>query len=214
MKSLTSLRENNNSEWVKLNKNLYEKAKNEVHKIAAELLAGISKFDIKIDSALESRKVVARLNRDVRFSKDKSPFKTNFGIWICPQETKRNEPAYYLHIEPDSSFLAVCYWNPDKMDLEAVRVSINQNWSKFLEIIENPEFSSTFEFKAEKILKKIPKGYLACKDSEKFLKLTSYEAAIPLADDMLFSEPVSNIVEKFEKGYPLICFFRGTQSID
>ncbi len=106
LKFLAALKENNNKEWFDENRKAYELAKNDFLEFTNQLINGISKFDDAIFKAnLEPKKCISRLNRDVRFSNDKSPYKTNFFAMINQGGKKSNLVCYYMQLQPGNSFI-------------------------------------------------------------------------------------------------------------
>src|SRR5690606_37874048 len=101
------------------NKKRYLAAKDSMERLSEELIHGIIRFDPLL-SDVDPKKCLFRIYRDVRFSKDKSPYKTHFGLWFSPQGKKSGGPGYYLHIAPSSSFLAAGYWLPPSDHLKAI----------------------------------------------------------------------------------------------
>ena len=133
---LKSLKINNNREWFHTNKPLYQTAIKEMESLVDTLIPAIARFDpsVKHISAKES---LFRIFRDVRFSKDKSPYKTNFGAWISKDGRKGWGPGYYLHLEPGASFLAVGVYMPDADALKKIRQEILYNIDEFKRILNS-----------------------------------------------------------------------------
>jgi len=102
---LKKIKKNNNRDWFLKNKPVYEEAKQEFEKVIADILVKSIQFDKKL-AGLEAKKTLFRINRDVRFSKDKSPYKTNFGAFINSGGKNSPLPGYYLHVEPGKAFIA------------------------------------------------------------------------------------------------------------
>src|SRR5476649_1773597 len=103
---LSQLAENNNREWFLANKGHYEKARENVVDFAGGLLKLMHQVDPNIQEELDPKKCVMRIYRDIRFSKNKTPYKNNFGISIPTSGTKAGGAEYYLHIQPGKSFIA------------------------------------------------------------------------------------------------------------
>jgi uncharacterized protein (TIGR02453 family) len=172
---LEQLKENNNREWFQENKAWYEEAKQNVEQFTEEVLSVIKETDQAIPSHLTAKKCILRIYRDIRFSKNKTPYKTNFGISISSGGKATGTPGYYLHIEPNKSFIAGGYWAPEASDLKAMRQEIDYNTSDFLKIIESKEFKDYFGgLEREDTLKFAPKGYDADHPHIALLKLKSF----------------------------------------
>ena len=133
---LKDVKQNNNREWFKANKGLYEGAKQEMESLINTLIPGIAKFDpsVKFVTAKDS---LFRIFRDVRFAKDKSPYKINFGAWMSKLGRKSCGPGYYIHLQPGESFLAAGVYMPDPGELKKIRQEIVYNIDEFKKILED-----------------------------------------------------------------------------
>lgn len=157
---LKQLSKNNNKEWFDLNKNSYLQAKETFESIVQPTITAISKFDKQIDVNLEAKKCTFRIYKDVRFSKDKSPYKTNMGASINPGGKKSLLAGYYLHIEPGKSFLAGGVYMPEPEVLQAIRQEIDYNGDALLKILTATSFKKYFKgIDEDGKLKTVPKGY-------------------------------------------------------
>ena len=137
------------------------------------LILELNKMEPEIKN-IEPKDCVFRINRDIRFSKDKSPYKTNMGAYIAPGGKKSMKPGYYLHLEPGSSFAAGGLYMPPSPELKAVRTEIFENPEEYLSIVQNPEFVKIFgEVEGEK-LKTAPKGFPKEDKNIDLIKLKSY----------------------------------------
>jgi len=157
---LSQLRENNNREWFNENKAIYEEARGITETFINELIAGISQFDSSI-SSLEAKKAMFRIYRDIRFSKNKTPYKNSFGSYIAPNGRKSITAGYYLHLEPDASFLAGGMHSPQGEHLKKVRQEIMYNNEEFKSILNEKVFKDNFETLRGEKLKRPPKGFPA-----------------------------------------------------
>ena len=121
---LKKLTKNNNKEWFDKNRSVYEDAKLEVKALVQQTIEKIATFDPSIAS-LEPKDCMFRINRDVRFSKDKSPYKNNMGFMIAPGGKKSIKGCYYVHIEPGNCFVAGGIWVPMPEQLKSIRQEID-----------------------------------------------------------------------------------------
>jgi uncharacterized protein (TIGR02453 family) len=201
---------NNNREWFAENKPKYEEARENVLELVEVLIQELSKIDPLISADLDPKKSLMRIYRDVRFSKNKDPYKTNFGIWFSAVKAKGvNEPGYYLHIQPGNCFLAGGYWMPDAPHLKLIRQEIDYNTNDFKEIINAPQFKKVFKLGTSNALKNAPKGYDPDDPNIEFLKLKSFEAVRNLKDEEFYSADIVNkLVSSFKIIYPLVAFLR------
>ena len=134
LRFLRKLKKNNNKPWFEANRNGYTEAKQEVETFLEGLIASYGKTDDAI-SRLTPKDCMFRINRDVRFSKDKSPYKTNFGAFINPGGKKSTLAGYYLHIEPGASFAGGGLWMPMPAELAKIRQEIDYNLPEFTAIL-------------------------------------------------------------------------------
>lgn len=205
---LTDLIEHNDRDWFQENKHLYENAKQNVEDFANSILEEIRKTDKTIPEELTAKKCVMRIYRDVRFSKDKSPYKNNFGIGISPKGKGGDGAGYYIHIQPGKSFVAGGYWMPQSDHLKSIRQEIDYNANDFLKIIESKEFKNYFEGLDEgEKLKTSPKGYEADHPYIELLKLKSFTVTHSLSDkELASSTAVNSVVEGLKTMSPFISF--------
>lgn len=170
---LEDLRENNNREWFRDNKTRYEAALENVKDYVEALIIALSTLDPHIDTEIQASRCLFRIYRDIRFSKDKTPYKTWFAAGISREGRKLAGPEYYLHIEPGKHFLAVGYWRPEKHHLTAIRQEIDYNYTEFVDALREggwlPDDLST-----EDKLKRAPLGYPEDDPHIEILKLKSF----------------------------------------
>ncbi|MBC7695691.1 MAG: DUF2461 domain-containing protein [Burkholderiales bacterium] len=158
-KFLKQLAKNNQKEWFDANRKTYEACKAEFESIVKSVIDKCSVFDKEI-AGLEAKKCLFRINRDVRFSKDKSPYKTNMGASISPGGKKEMGVGYYIHIEPGKSFLAGGAYMPEPDALANIRQEIDYNTADFKKIVNAKDFKTYFkDLSQEGKLKLAPKGY-------------------------------------------------------
>ncbi|MCX6310683.1 MAG: DUF2461 domain-containing protein, partial [Bacteroidetes bacterium] len=162
-------------DWFEKNKNNYLTAKDDVEKNIDDILTGIRTFDKRIKSEITAKKCMFRIYRDVRFSKDKRPYKTNLGAGINPAGKKDFSPGYYIHIEPGNSFVAGGMWMPPAPELAKIRQEIDYNFKEFSKIINDKNFKKVFgELDQDDKLVNVPKGYPKDHKALEFLKLKSF----------------------------------------
>ncbi len=206
---LTKVAQNNNREWFALHKEEYETARENVLEFVKVLIPEIAKIDPLISAESDPKKVLMRIYRDVRFSKNKDPYKTNFGMWFSAKSKGGNEPGYYLHFQPGNSFIAGGYWMPEAPHLKLIRQEIDYNIGDFLKIIKEKTFAKNFQLNTDNTLKNAPKGYDPADPNIEYLKLKSFEVVKKLEDEAVFN---SGIVEKLKNYYeiihPLVAFLR------
>ena len=206
---LSKLAQNNNREWFEKNRKEYILAKTNVETFLDELIVELGKVDPLLAS-LEGKKALFRINRDVRFSKNKAPYKTNFGASLSPGGRKSPLPGLYIHIEPNEAFLAGGVWMPEPSVLAAIRQEIDYNLDDFEKIIKSKKFKATFgTLSQEDKLVNVPKGYPKDAASAEYLKLKSYIAMTKLTTTEILSKSfVKKCVETYKVLYPFNQFIR------
>lgn len=200
---------NNNREWFAENKERYEVAKTDVLAFVDQLIPQLAAVDPEFSIDTQSKKCLMRIYRDVRFSKNKDPYKTNFGISFAVKGKGVNEPGYYLHIQPGACFFAAGFWMPEAADLKKIREEIDYNTSELLDIINAKSFKGIYQLSQEDKLKKAPKGYDVDHPQIELLKLKSFTVSLPI-EDQEFLKPgiVNKLKTAFESVYPFIVFLR------
>lgn len=155
---LKELALNNNREWFQVNRKKYEDAKADIEKLVGELIQEISLFQDL--GNLQVKDCLFRINRDIRFSKNKDPYKNNMGAGIGPGGKSAGKIDYYLHIQPDGqSFLGGGMWSPLPEQLAKYRQEIDYNAQELKTIISNGTFREYFPEMHGEVLKTTPKGY-------------------------------------------------------
>ncbi|MCU0357420.1 MAG: DUF2461 domain-containing protein [Cyclobacteriaceae bacterium] len=159
LKFLKDLTKNNNRDWFEKNKARYVEAKNAFEVFLEEFHRELVLIDESL-AGLNPRKQAFRIYRDVRFSKDKRPYKINMGAGFSPGGKMMQEPGYYIHIEPGNCFVASGLYQPDPENLAKVRQEIDYNADAFLHILKNKSFRKYFDGLDDfDRVKTAPKGY-------------------------------------------------------
>ncbi len=206
---LKLLRENNNREWFAENKHLYEEAKSDLFVLIAKLIEALSTIDPHYASDTEPKKALMRIYRDVRFSKNKDPYKQNYGIAFDVKGYGPKTPSYYLHIQPGNCFFGVGFWQPEAQVLKMIREEIDYNAAEFLSIIEAADFKEIYKLSQEDQLKKAPKGYEIDHPQIEYLKLKSFIAVYDIDDEEFFKPSIVNKLKTaFENIQPFVLFLR------
>ena len=183
LKFLTALAKNNNREWFEKNKPTYISVKNDFDQFIAAFLVELAQIDESL-AALNPKKLGFRIYRDVRFSKNKSPYKTNMGAGFSAGGKMEQEPGYYLHLQPgNNSFLAGGMYMPEADKLGKIRQEIDYNTDGFLSIINGKAFKKLFPQLGDfDKLKTAPKGYAKDHPQIEFLKHKSFIVSRPFTD--------------------------------
>ena len=200
---LKNLSKKNNREWFTENKDLYITSQQNVINVVEDLIEKIGEFDEEI-LKIDAKKSLFRIYRDVRFSKDKSPYKTNFGAGLGMGKGNKIS-GYYLHIEPGKSFLAGGVYQPENSVLKEIRKEISMNAKEFLEILEQDDFRNNFRgLSVEGKLQRVPNGFEKDDPMAEYLKLKNFIVIHPISNDALMDEKATkNIAEIFKSMKPL-----------
>lgn len=203
---LRNLSQNNNREWYHANKSIYNDAKLEFEHITEILLHEVSEFDNDL-AGLTPKDCIFRIFRDVRFSTNKLPYKTNFGTFLTRGGKKAGFAGYYLHIEPDNSFIAGGIYMPPSAVLKEIRNDIFEHIEEFKEIIHTPQLSDNFKPMSGDKLKNPPRGFPKEFPDVDLLKFKSYGFSKMKTDKELMEDGIlEEIVNSFKLLYPFIRF--------
>ncbi|GEP50487.1 TIGR02453 family protein [Flavobacterium noncentrifugens] len=185
LKFLDDLKKNNNRDWFLANKSRYESYKKEYYQLVQDFLDEIKPNDHMLDH-LEVKNCVFRVNRDIRFSNDKTPYKTHMGIWMSAGSKNTNLSGYYIHIENGASFIAAGLYWPDAPDLKKVRKEIAFFYDELEDIVDDKNFKSVFgALDRDNVLKTSPKDFEKDHPAIEFLKLKSFTASAKIDDKTL-----------------------------
>lgn len=156
---LKAIAKNNNREWFEKNKTKYLDSKKQFEDFLETLHKELLTFDESL-AGINPRKQAFRIYRDVRFSKDKRPYKVNMGAGFSAHGKMEQEPGYYIHIEPGKSFVAGGIYMPDAERLSKIRQEIDYNTGDFVKILKDKKFKKLFPSLDDfDKLKTAPKGY-------------------------------------------------------
>jgi uncharacterized protein (TIGR02453 family) len=204
---LEDLKKNNNRDWFLANKARYETYKKEYHKLIGEFLDAMKPKDKNLEM-LEVKNCTFRINRDIRFSKDKSPYKSHMGIWMNTNPSGVNAPGYYIHIEKGASFLAGGFYSPEAHELKKIRKEIAFFYEDLEEIVDDKNFRKHFSgLDKNNTLKTAPKDFEKDHPAIEFLKLKSFTVSHKISDKELTDKDfVKNAAQKLITIKPLIEF--------
>jgi len=207
LKFISALQQNNNREWFGENKTLYDDARIDFISFLDSMLKEAAAFEpMAADQA--AKDLVFRFYRDVRFSKNKNPYKDHFGAYLAEGGKKSINPGYYLHICPNNqSFIAAGLWMPPASPLKAVRQEIDYNLNHFESLLKAPDFYSFFgEIGGEK-LKTTPKGYEAENPAIQYLRHKSWMVSHALPDAVVSSDKLmQECLQAIKLAQPFIDF--------
>lgn len=203
---LKELKKNNNKEWFHANRKSYDETRTEFTGFIEKLVSGIGTFDPDL-GPVNPKSTLFRINRDIRFSKDKSPYKTNFGSYIIKGGRKTGNAGYYFHLEPGGTFLAGGIYHPEADILKKVRREIYENPEEFREIILKRDFYAYFGELYEDRLKTAPRGFPKDFEHMDLLQYKSYIVSRGIDERLVTGGGLlEETLKAFRLSHPLIRF--------
>ncbi len=205
---LNNLQDNNNKPWFDAHRSVYENAKADLQAMVAKLIPAIATFDEPI-GALQVKDCTFRINRDVRFSKNKSPYKNNMAAYFSRGGKKASVAGYYFHCEPGKSYAAGGFYSPMPAELGKIRQEIDYNFNEWKKIVESKQFKKYFVSGVEGIesLVRQPKGYDENNPAIHYLKMKHFIVSKPFTDAQLQNKTmVKDVAKVFETIKPMIDF--------
>jgi uncharacterized protein (TIGR02453 family) len=203
---MEQLAKNNNKPWFDKHKDEYAAVKEDYESLVATVLDGLAANDPAFKDQ-KAKDCIMRIYRDVRFSKDKTPYKTNLGAGFSREGRKMMSAGYYLHIEPGKSFIGGGMWQPEGPMLKAIRQEIDYGYSDFSAIVNDKQFKKLFKQIDGDKLVKTPQGYTEDNPAIEYLKLKSFTVGTPIADaDLTKKGLTKKITDAFITMKPFIDF--------
>lgn len=203
---LKQLAKNNNKPWFDEHRKEYETAKTDFENVVSALLEKMP----AIDPAFADQKAkdcIFRIYRDVRFSKDKTPYKAHFSAAFSRSGKKDMAAGYYLHLEPGKVFVGGGIWMPENEHLKKIRQEIDYNFDEFKKIVNAAAFKKMFGKVEGEQLKKAPQGYTDDNEALEYLKMKSYTVGHKLDDKQLTDKGfTAQCVKVFATMKPLVDF--------
>ncbi len=208
MTFLDSLKRNNNRDWFEQNRTKYELARTQFETLVDELILEYSRVEDL--HGVRAKDCVMRIFRDVRFSKDKSPYRTSLGASIGPGGRRSTRMAYYLQLEPhDKSMIAGGLYRPEPAQLAAFRASIDRAAGKFKKIVNDKEFKKYFgSIEANEKLKTAPQGYAKDHPEIDLLRLKQVTVARLFTDEEILAQQFTQqAIKTFTVMKPFLDYF-------
>ena len=184
LRFLSALQKNNNKPWFDAHRAPYEAARIDFQNFIQLVIDDFGRTDESI-AGLQARDCLFRINRDIRFSTDKTPYKIAFGASLKRDGKKSPFAGYYFHLEPGKSFAGGGLWMPEAAAVKAVRQEIDYNWPELQSILSNKAFKTVYGdvYRGTDVsLSKAPKGYEPTHEAIDYLKLKSWIGEMHLAD--------------------------------
>lgn len=200
------LKENNNKPWFELNKDRYNDIKEEFTAFMAEFIERIKPLDELPE--LVAKKTIFRIYRDVRFAKDKTPYKTHIASVIDRGKDWSSKCGFYIHIEPGNSFIGGGAWEPSKEAIKAIRQEIDYNPSELLDVLNSPSFLTNYGTMNGDKLKTTPKDYSADHPQIELLKHKQFLFSRKFTDLEVVDKNFMNVlVSCYEAALPFFNYF-------
>ena len=207
---LRDLQAHNHKEWMDEHRDRYEAAREEVLSLIDQTLEQMADFE-PVARTLTAREAILRINRDIRFSKNKDPYKNYFGAIISKGGGHRSSyPDYYLHLSPEGCFVAGGCYQPDREALKLIRAHVAGHAPRLRAILEAPDFRNYFGELEGETLKTSPRDYPKDHPDLDLLNHLSFAVSHPLSQDLVHSERlVPEVIHAFQLVQPLIEFLDG-----
>ena len=209
LKFLKDLKKKNDRSWFEAHRSDYEAAKLDFENFIQAVLDRHSKTDEDLKD-LTAKKCTFRINRDIRFSKDKSPYKSNMGASMNRGGKKSMYGGYYFHCEPGKSFVGGGLWMPMPPEMKKVRQEIDYCYDEFNQLVTSKKFKSVYKelYTGDDVkLSKVPQGFEKDNPAAEYLKLKSWLAMKELSDEELVSKDLlKKTLVAFEALQPVIKF--------
>jgi len=204
---LKDLKKHNDRDWFAKNKPRYEAAYTDWQRFTGELITGISKFDKHIAAAkFQPKDCVFRIYRDIRFSKDKTPYKTNFAAEFSTKKGKWQVPGYYIHIETTGGFMGGGAYMLQSEQQQALREELSLNGPKFKKIIADKSFKKYFELEGDKLVN-VPRGFAKDDPMAEYLKYKDLLALHKVTEkEVLSPKFAQHCLDVFKAMQPFIQF--------
>jgi len=206
---LSELRENNHKDWFDENRKRYETAKKNFIALTEALIREVEVFDEELAAAtLEPKKTMMRINRDIRFSNDKTPYNTHFFTYLSAGGKKGPLAGYYLSVSPQESFYGAGLYMPSNQILNQVRPQIELHYEEWLSIVEGNALKDTFgEVQSNEVLSRPPKGFDKDSPAIEWLKRKGYFLSKPLSTEALQTpELAAQVAQDLRVAHPLVQF--------
>lgn len=206
---LKALKKNNNKPWFDQNREKYNAAKIDFGEFVSDILQKMILFDEDMKD-LAVKDCTFRINRDVRFSKNKTPYKINLSASFNRGGKKSMYAGYYFHLQPGNSFVGGGLWMPEPDCLKKLRQEIDYCFPEFKKIINTPAFKKHYgalESDEKQMLVNIPKGYDKENPAADFLRRKSFVATKNLSDTVVLSpDLLKEVIQSFKALMPLVKF--------
>ncbi|MEN8203909.1 MAG: DUF2461 domain-containing protein [Bacteroidota bacterium] len=210
---LEALARNNNRDWFNLNKKLYQESLEAFREFTGVVLTGITQLDPTLGD-LQAKDTIFRIYKDIRFSKDKTPYKTHFASWMAKGGRKSTDAGYYFHLEPGNSFMAAGVWMPPKEQLTLIRQEIMYNPTSYFSVINDTFINTKYERGGkEDMLKKGPAGFPKDFEYMEELKYKHHVFSKNYSNEEVLKQGFSDaLINDFKGLFPLVDYLNHAMS--
>jgi uncharacterized protein (TIGR02453 family) len=221
LKFLKGLKRNNAKPWFEENRPLYERAvKQPLQRLAEEL--DIRFATVAPEFVAPPKRALFRIHRDVRFAKDKSPYKTHAALWVFHRDAGRGVgreahggAGFYFHLEPGASLVAAGYWMPPRPALNVIRERLAEDHRPFSKLVTNAAFKRRFggltDDEPGVRLTRVPRGFAPDHPAAEWLRFASFTASRNLTDaEALAPKLVDNIIKDYIALLPMVRWLNAT----
>lgn len=206
---LKKLKKNNNREWFEKHRGDYEVARADFEVFVAKLISRYAVEDKDLEG-LQARQCIYRIHRDIRFSKDKTPYKNHLAATLDRGGKNSGFAGYYFHLEPGESFVGAGIWNPPVENVKKIRQEIDYNLEEFESIVKAKSFRTFYDgfYTGENVqLRKLPQGYEKDNPAGEYLRFKSWMITSDVSDDLILSSKlVNHCIRAFREAKPFIDF--------
>ena len=184
---LRQLAVNNNKAWFDSNRSFYEAARKSFYSFAGEFLQLVAEIDPSV-GLNEVKNSVYRINRDLRFSPDKRPYKQHFSVFAAPGGKNSRLPGYYFHLEPSASLIGSGQYGLSSEEVKRLRREVCNFPEDLIEIVEREPFSSRMQLSDDEKLKTFPRGYPTDFVGAEYLKYKSLSGFVHYSDEEMLDD--------------------------
>lgn len=198
---LEDLAANNDRAWFEANRDRYKAVKSRMDAVAKDFIEAVAAFDPSVEG-VQVKDATYRIYRDTRFTKDKSPYKTWFGVYVCPRGKRSGLSGYYMHVEPDQNHYMLCTgaYCPTAGEIKSVREEIMTEGNAFVETIRQAE---GFDIDWSTAYKRMPQGWSAEDPHSEYYRLRNFLLVKLIDRDFVLSDDfISRAADQMSRTRP------------
>ena len=198
---MEDLAANNDRAWFEANRDRYKAVKSRMDAVAKDFIEAVAAFDPSVEG-VQVKDATYRIYRDTRFTKDKSPYKTWFGVYVCPRGKRSGLSGYYMHVEPDQNHYMLCTgaYCPTAGEIKSVREEIMTEGDAFVETIRQAE---GFDIDWSTAYKRMPQGWSAEDPHSEYYRLRNFLLVKLIDRDFVLSDDfISHAADQMSRTRP------------